>query len=157
MHNWQCISRAAYALGEVMSGTKRNRPPVDERFEDAACPDVITIDDLRFTGPLDFVSEQKWRELWSERIVQKFYNLTAEECVRMMQKAPLRRPDRCSECNSTGKVQGHHVNYHYPYQVVWLCTACHANKPRRPRGYRWSQVDIDRWKRERECRRLCAS
>lgn len=42
----------------------------------------------------------------------------------------LERPDRCSDCDKIGPVDGHHENYAKPLEVVWLCRQCHATKHR---------------------------
>ena len=46
----------------------------------------------------------------------------------------LVRPDKCSTCDSTEKIEGHHDDYTKPFDVCWLCEACHKewhrhNKP----------------------------
>ena len=39
----------------------------------------------------------------------------------------IERPEACSHCGITGKVEGHHPDYDYPLNVVWLCPKCHDN------------------------------
>lgn len=40
----------------------------------------------------------------------------------------LIRPKNCSECNSKGKIHGHHDDYSKPLNVVWLCDYCHKQR-----------------------------
>ena len=35
------------------------------------------------------------------------------------------RPDKCSKCGKTRKVEGHHEDYDKPFEVIWLCKSCH--------------------------------
>ena len=46
----------------------------------------------------------------------------------------LVRPEKCSTCDSTEKIEGHHDDYTKPFDVRWLCESCHKewhrhNKP----------------------------
>ena len=40
----------------------------------------------------------------------------------------LIKPDRCSVCQSTGRIHGHHEDYEKPLEVIWLCSQCHTAK-----------------------------
>ena len=46
----------------------------------------------------------------------------------------LVNPKKCSECDSTTKIEAHHDDYTNPLQIRWLCEKCHKtwhkhNKP----------------------------
>jgi len=37
----------------------------------------------------------------------------------------LKNPGICSLCSSTKFIQGHHMDYSKPLEVIWCCSACH--------------------------------
>ena len=37
----------------------------------------------------------------------------------------LIRPEQCSECSSTHRIEAHHDDYNQPLNVRWLCSKCH--------------------------------
>lgn len=37
----------------------------------------------------------------------------------------IERPDTCSMCGGSEKIQAHHDDYTKPLEVVWLCFDCH--------------------------------
>jgi ribosomal protein S27AE len=59
------------------------------------------------------------------------------------------RPDTCSKCGATGKIDAHHEDYSKPLDVTWVCKKCHGEtwtkerkklKPRKRGGYKGSMV-----------------
>lgn len=46
---------------------------------------------------------------------------------RMVKKGKLIKPDKCSICANSSKIEGHHEDYSKPKEVVWVCRTCHAN------------------------------
>jgi DNA-binding NarL/FixJ family response regulator len=38
------------------------------------------------------------------------------------------RPEYCSKCGSTGKIEGHHEDYSNPLDVMWLCRYHHVQR-----------------------------
>lgn len=40
------------------------------------------------------------------------------------------KPEACWHCGSVGPVEGHHVHYDLPLDVVWLCRSCHCKAHR---------------------------
>lgn len=73
-------------------------------------------------------SKQRYRKSYPARIRAR--SLVRHEVLN----GRLIRPDLCSECNKTGRVEGHHDDYTKPLIVRWLCDSCHKlwhrkNKP----------------------------
>lgn len=44
-----------------------------------------------------------------------------------LRRGEVIKPDRCSSCGSSIKIEAHHTNYNKPLEVVWLCRVCHAS------------------------------
>lgn len=47
------------------------------------------------------------------------------EVMRAIKRGDLTRPEGCSRCGDTHRVEAHHDDYAEPLSVIWLCTACH--------------------------------
>ena len=40
------------------------------------------------------------------------------------------RAEACWHCGSTERIEGHHVDYSRPLDVIWLCRSCHCKAHR---------------------------
>jgi len=45
-----------------------------------------------------------------------------------VERGHMQKPDRCSECGKTGRLEAHHEDYSKPLEVEWLCRKCHQIK-----------------------------
>ena len=45
---------------------------------------------------------------------------------RALKHGKLHKPDHCSNCGQTRRLEAHHHDYAEPLQVTWLCRGCHA-------------------------------
>lgn len=43
-------------------------------------------------------------------------------------RGELVKPDKCSECGTEGRIDGHHEDYSKPLEVMWLCGECHRKR-----------------------------
>lgn len=42
-----------------------------------------------------------------------------------IRKGLLERPLKCFMCGEIGRINAHHSNYDFPYNVIWICSSCH--------------------------------
>jgi len=50
---------------------------------------------------------------------------------RAIKAGEIIKPEKCSKCGREGiKINGHHDDYNKPYNVIWLCDKCHAERHR---------------------------
>lgn len=47
---------------------------------------------------------------------------------RAIKTGKIVRPDHCSRCLIQCQPQGHHDDYNFPLDVMWLCPPCHAQR-----------------------------
>ena len=45
-----------------------------------------------------------------------------------LRRGDIKKPDKCQDCGSTGRIHGHHHDYTRPLDVEWLCALCHSNR-----------------------------
>jgi hypothetical protein len=64
------------------------------------------------------------RNLWRERTpgMGKAHHAVFDA----IRRGKLTRPDRCEECERSGRIQAAHYDYAEPLRVRWLCRSCHA-------------------------------
>lgn len=60
---------------------------------------------------------------WRENHPQAVF--AHNELRKAIDKKIVIRPERCSNCHKKKRIEGHHEDYAYPLQVVWLCSSCH--------------------------------
>jgi hypothetical protein len=44
-----------------------------------------------------------------------------------VKRGTLRKPDHCSKCGSSERIEAHHEDYSKPLKVIGLCRLCHAD------------------------------
>ncbi len=68
--------------------------------------------------------QQQLRDLYRKRTPRETKaNYTLTNAVR---DGRVQKPDGCWHCGSATNVEGHHVHYDWPLDVVWLCRSCHV-------------------------------
>lgn len=66
---------------------------------------------------------KKWRDKNKEKV--RAYN-ALNQAIKM---GRVIKPEQCSKCPNTGRIEGHHEDYSKPLDVEWLCRDCHAKIP----------------------------
>lgn len=61
----------------------------------------------------------RWRKVNPEK---EAAHRAVAEAIRLGQ---LVRAKTCTECGSDKQIEGHHVDYSKPLEVIWLCHRCH--------------------------------
>ena len=68
--------------------------------------------------------QRQLRELFSNsELNRRRANWTLLNAIR---DGRIKRAEACWHCGSTDKIEGHHVAYDMPLDVVWLCRSCHC-------------------------------
>lgn len=67
---------------------------------------------------------REWRKSHPQTPEQKFRALVrAKTKMRIRRGLLIKYP--CEFCDATERVEAHHRDYNKPYEVMWLCFACH--------------------------------
>ena len=75
-------------------------------------------------------NRHKWKKMWAD--YQRKYCKEHPQRHRANGKlnyyvgiGRIIAPLKCSECNSTGRLDAHHSDYEKPLDVDWVCKVCH--------------------------------
>lgn len=102
------------------------------------CDRCHTLLDVDYVGwadaeergvPKDIASGRRWRANNPQKA------LAHRIMAKALRRGELRRSEACSKCGRKGKVEGHHVDYSKPLDVVWLCSRCHHREHLALRNY----------------------
>lgn len=53
--------------------------------------------------------------------------LKARQAIaRALKSGKLTKPELCEACGSSGRIEGHHMDYAERLKVLWLCPPCHS-------------------------------
>ena len=75
-------------------------------------------------------SKHKW-STWRDRKRNPDKARARSRFKRAVADGKIKRPPACERCGSTEKPpHGHHEDYSKPFDVMWLCVACHADRHR---------------------------
>lgn len=62
--------------------------------------------------------------------------------LKKTKNGSLVRPKKCTRCDSTKNIDGHHPDYSKPDCVIWLCRKCHRNEHVRLRNIEKKSLSI---------------
>lgn len=68
---------------------------------------------------LKIAAKKRWRARYPKKLKaqKKLQNAVAW--------GQIIKPDACEMCNKKGRLEGHHADYDYPFDVEWFCHSCH--------------------------------
>lgn len=70
-------------------------------------------------------------------------NATAQKLRDAVKVGLLSRPSVCEHCGVDGRViEGHHEDYGFPLDVLWLCQSCHRKRHQRADALRYGTKDL---------------
>jgi len=83
-------------------------------------------------------SRRKWHKLRADPQRYAKYRRSPKALSRLalqnaVKRGYIEKPDVCSACQEVKgryRIHGHHQDYAKPFEVEWLCAACHALKHR---------------------------
>ena len=96
----------------------KNAPKIREMRERGAT--------LQEIGDLFGVSRQA-----IDQVLNPLKAAARERIQRQISSGKITRPETCSRCGQTGKIESHHHDYGNPLRVDWLCRPCHARHIRK--------------------------
>lgn len=100
-----------------------------------AAREKAAIRQQRYNLKTGYASQKKYRhslkgnaafKLWNKQNSERNKNAIRQTVIRATAKGVIVRPSRCSQCGAPGLVHAHHMNYARPFDIAWLCPACHS-------------------------------
>jgi len=78
-------------------------------------------------SPDELPQDRATRLLWQRKRYyrQRQHHLAHGAVYRAINGGTLTRSPVCEDCGKECKTLGHHKNYNYPLEVIWLCHNCH--------------------------------
>lgn len=65
--------------------------------------------------------QAKWRQKNRDKYVAHY---TVKNAIR---DGRLIKKEECEICGACNNIEGHHYDYKYPLDVIWLCIECHRH------------------------------
>lgn len=126
MHNKCCICKKEFKKEDIYPFKVRYKSREYIYFKCRKC-NTIASKKYRSTeaGKIKFREMQlknkdKYRIKNNARVLMA-YHLSVGHIVK---------PKKCSICNITKKLDGHHEDYSKPLEVIWMCRLCHKRHDR---------------------------
>ena len=70
--------------------------------------------------PTSAAVKEKWAKLNPQKV-------KSQAKLRLaVKRGVIIKPEKCSECGSGRRLEGHHEDYTKPLAVIWLCPDCHG-------------------------------
>ena len=67
------------------------------------------------------------RRYWTDP-KNKFKNKARYTLNNALKRGEILKPSACEKCGYEGYIEGHHIDYSKPFDVIWLCKVCHENE-----------------------------
>lgn len=87
-------------------------------------PDLALGQKRRWRHRLGPVRRARLRREW--QLGNREKEIAHQAVARALRRGDLVRPEACSQCGRTGRIQGHHADYARQLDVEWLCPRCHG-------------------------------
>ena len=71
-------------------------------------------------------NKEKYKQLYQDNKENHPEKFKARDSVgNAVRSKKITKPSKCSACESTENIEGHHADYDKPLEVIWLCSRCH--------------------------------
>lgn len=90
---------------------------------DAKREEIRAYDRLRSRRPERYAMQLAHAQAYGKRHPRR--RVAYVQLCKAVKEGRIDKPDSCVVCRKKGTIQGHHDDYTRPYDVVWVCPACH--------------------------------